>query len=45
MAQRGLRAIQPRTFVPRTSDGRADKPTDNLVKVAPKVEKNDRIWV
>ena len=45
MAERGLRAIQPRTFVPRTSDGRADKPADNLVKDAPKVEKKDQIWV
>ena len=45
MAQRGLRAIQPRTFVPRTSDGRADKPADNLVKIAPNVERNDQIWV
>jgi putative transposase len=45
MAERGLRAIQPRTFVPRTSDGSADKPADNLVKVAPNVETNDQIWV
>ncbi|MDB4626549.1 IS3 family transposase [bacterium] len=45
VAKRGLRAIQPRTFVPRTSDGRADKPADNLLKVAPKVERNDQIWV
>jgi hypothetical protein len=27
MRQRGLRAIQPRTYVPKTSDGRADKPS------------------
>jgi transposase InsO family protein len=45
MAERGLSAIQPRTFVPRTSDGRADKPAGYLVKVAPKVEKKDQIWV
>ena len=25
MAQRGLRAIQPKNFVPKTSDGGADK--------------------
>jgi transposase InsO family protein len=31
MAQRGLRALQPRTFVPRTSDGRADRPSPNLL--------------
>lgn len=26
MAERGLKAIQPRNYVPRTSDGKADKP-------------------
>lgn len=26
MRQHGRRAIQPRTYVPKTSDGRADKP-------------------
>ena len=31
MKERGLRAIQPKTFVPQTSDGRADKPSENLV--------------
>ena len=34
MKQRGLLAIQPKTYVPRTSDGRADAPSPNLV--APK---------
>ena len=45
MAEKGLSAIQPRTFVPRTSDGRSGKPADNLLKVAPKVERNAQIWV
>ena len=45
MAERGLRAVQPRTFVPRTSDGRADKPGDSILKVTPKVENNNQIWV
>ena len=45
MAERGLCAIQHRTFVPRTSDRRADKSADNLVKVAPNVETKDQIWV
>jgi transposase InsO family protein len=31
MKERGLRAIQPKTFAPQTSDGRADKPSENLV--------------
>ena len=31
MAQRALRAIQPKTFIPKTSDGRADKPSPNLI--------------
>ena len=31
MRQRGLRAIQPKTCVPKTSDGRADKPSPNLL--------------
>lgn len=29
MAERGLKAIQPKTYVPRTSDGKADKPSPN----------------
>jgi transposase InsO family protein len=35
MAQRGLRAIAPRHFVPRTSDGRADCPSPNLLLNTP----------
>lgn len=31
MKQRKLNAIQPKTYVPRTSDGRADAPSANLV--------------
>lgn len=31
MKERSLRAIQPKTFVPKTSDGRADKPSENLL--------------
>jgi len=32
MKERGLFAIQPKTYVPRTSDGRADAPSPNLVE-------------
>ena len=31
MQERGLKAIQPKTYVPTTSDGRADKPSPNLL--------------
>ena len=31
MEELGLRAIQPKTYVPKTSDGRADKPSPNLL--------------
>jgi putative transposase len=31
MKQRNLHAIQPKTYVPRTSDGRADAPSPNLI--------------
>ena len=35
MAQRALRAIQPKNFIPQTSDGRADKPSPNLLSGKP----------
>ena len=35
MAQRGLRAIAPKHYVPKTSDGRADCPSPNLLLDAP----------
>ena len=35
MAQRYLRAIAPRHYVPKTSDGRADCPSPNLLLDAP----------
>lgn len=44
MAQRGLKAIQPRTYVPRTSDGRADKPSPNLLEDRRLPEAPDRAW-
>ncbi len=45
MRQRGLRALQPRQFVPRTSDGRADAPSPNLLLDAPLPTLPDRVWV
>jgi putative transposase len=44
MAQRGLRALQPKNFVPKTSDGRADKPSPNLLRDQPPPALPDRAW-
>lgn len=44
MAERGLKAIQPKTFVPRTSDGRADKPSPNLLEGKELPACPDRVW-
>ena len=44
MRQRGLRAIQPKTYVPKTSDGRADKPSANLLLGQPLPLRPDQVW-
>lgn len=44
MRERGLRAIQPKNYVPRTSDGRADKPSPNLLLNQPLPDKPDQVW-
>ena len=44
MAQRGLRALQPKNYVPKTSDGRADKPSPNLLSGQPLPAAPDRVW-
>ena len=44
MAQRGLRALQPKNFVPKTSDGRADKPSPNLLSGQPLPAAPDCVW-
>jgi transposase InsO family protein len=44
MKERGLRAIQPKTYVPRTSDGRADRPSENLLAGQPLPDKPDMKW-
>jgi transposase InsO family protein len=44
MAQRGLHAIQPKTFLPKTSDGRADKPSPNLLSGLPLPAVPNRVW-
>jgi transposase InsO family protein len=44
MAQRGLHAVQPKKFVPRTSDGRADRPSPNLLAGRPLPDAPNRVW-
>jgi transposase InsO family protein len=44
MKERGLKAIQPKSYVPRTSDGRADKPSENLLINQSLPEKPDQVW-
>ena len=44
MAQRALRAIQPKNFIPKTSDGRADKPSPNLLSGQPLPAAPDHAW-
>jgi len=44
MARRGLHAIQPKTFVPKTRDGRADKPSPNLLSGEPLPAAPDQVW-
>jgi len=45
MAQRGLHALQPKNFLPRTSDGRADKPSPNLLAGQPAPTAPNQVWV
>jgi len=44
MSERGLRAIQPKNYVPKTSDGRADKPSANLLIDQPLPSKPNQAW-
>ena len=44
MAQRALHAIQPKNFIPKTSDGRADRPSPNLLSGKPLPAALDRAW-
>lgn len=45
MRERGLKAISPRNFVPRTSDGRADRPSDNLLLERGAPTRTNEIWI
>jgi len=44
MKQRGLQAIQPKNYVPKTSDGRADKPSPNLLANQPLPDGPNKVW-
>jgi len=44
MAQRGLRAIAPKNFVPKTSDGRANLPSPNRLAGQPLPTAPNRVW-
>lgn len=44
MKTRGLIAIQPKNFIPRTSDGRADKPSENLLADGAFPEAPNQAW-
>ena len=44
MGERRLHAIQPKTYVPKTSDGRADKPSPNLLLGQPLPEQPNKVW-
>ena len=44
MAARRLRAIAPKTFTPKTSDGRADCPSPNLIENTPLPTRPNAVW-
>jgi putative transposase len=44
MRQRGLRAIQPKNCLPRTGDGRADRPSANLLAQQPPPTQPNQAW-
>ena len=44
MAERGLRALQAKNYVPRTSDGKADKPSPNRLLNAVMPTAPDTVW-
>jgi transposase InsO family protein len=44
MRELGLIAIQPKTFTPKTSDGRADAPSPNLLLNEPLPTRPNKVW-
>ena len=45
MKQRGLHAIQPKNYIPRTSDGRADQPSSNLLLNREDPSRINEVWI
>ena len=44
MKERGLRALQPKNFIPRTRDGRASRPSSNLLADQPAPSAINQAW-
>ena len=44
MQEQGLIALQPKTYVPQTSDGRADLPSPNLLLDQPLPSQPNEVW-
>ncbi len=44
MKERGLKAIQPKSFAPKTSDGKASAPSPNLLEGKPLPALPDQVW-
>ena len=44
MRERGLKALQRRSFVPKTSDGRSNRPSLNLLLDEPLPETPHTLW-
>lgn len=44
LKERGLHALQPKSYVPKTSDGRADKPSENLIDGKPMPERPNQVF-
>lgn len=45
LKEQGLKAIQPKNYLPKTSDGRADQPSANLLAQQPLPQKPGQAWV
>lgn len=45
MKERGLHAIQPKNYIPRTSDCRADRPSQNLLLDREDTSRINEVWI
>ena len=44
MTERQLKAIQPKSYIPKTSNERADKSSDNFLLGQPHPEQSNQVW-